>query len=55
MLVKVARKERDQYLAFFFLRIIVASNRLFQAVDLHWRVPESGVVWYKSRQSKKMI
>jgi hypothetical protein len=28
-------------------------NRLFQALDLHWRPPESGGLRYKSRQLKK--
>ena len=33
----------------------VASNRLFQILDVYWRSPESGDVWYKSRQLKKTV
>ena len=29
------------------------STRLFQLLDLHWRSPESGVLWYKSRRLKR--
>ena len=31
------------------------SHRHFQGVDWYWRPPESGCVWYKSRQLKKTI
>jgi len=30
-------------------------DRLFQVLDVHWRSPESGDVWYKSRLLKKSI
>ena len=30
-------------------------NRLFQGLDLQWRSPESGGLWYTSRQLKKTI
>jgi len=33
----------------------VGSDRLFQAPVLYWRSPESGDLWYKSRQMKKAI
>ena len=33
----------------------LGSNRLFQALHLHWRAPESGDLWYTSRKSKKTI
>jgi len=33
----------------------VGSNRLFQLLDLYWRPPESGVLWYKPRQLKTTI
>jgi hypothetical protein len=29
------------------------SNRHFQVLDLHWRSPESGGLWYTSRQLEK--
>jgi len=28
---------------------------LFQEIDLNWRSPESGDLWYKSRQMNKTI
>ena len=31
------------------------SNRLFQVLDLSWRSLESGSLWYKSGQLKRMI
>jgi len=31
------------------------SNRLSQALDLYWRSPESGGLWYKSRRLEKTI
>ena len=31
------------------------SNRLFEVLDLYWRSPESGGLWYKSRQLKETI
>jgi len=34
---------------------VLACNRLFQILDLHWRAPESGDLWYKSRRSKKRV
>ena len=29
------------------------SNRLFKVLDLYWRVPESGGLWFKSRKLKR--
>ena len=31
------------------------SNSLSQILDLHWRSPESGVLWYESGHLKKTI
>jgi len=31
------------------------QNRLFQVLDLHWRAPESGAVWFNSRRLKQPI
>ena len=31
------------------------SNRLFEVLDVYWRSPESGGLWYKSRRLKKTI
>ena len=31
----------------------VGSNRPFQILDLYWRSPESGDVWYTSRKLER--
>ena len=33
--------------------LIVGSDRLLQVFDVHWPSPESGDLWYTSRQLKK--
>ena len=33
----------------------IGSNRLLGVLDVYWRSPESGDLWYKSRQLKKMV
>ena len=33
----------------------VGSNCLFGVLDLYWRAPESGDLWYKSKKLKKTL
>ena len=37
------------------LPALKGSNRPFQVLDVYWRSPESGVLWFKSRQFKKHV